>query len=189
MCFAQPFVPPSPSLCVTSTLGLLRLSLSAASWPCPSPLPSLPTEAWEDEGRTPPFSLRWFCSQVGFGTQGLPVAILWSWSCRCFSLSGSESRAGKVESAGMQGISKDAKWGGKAWGELPEVGPQRSNFVESPESRETTRGLRRKDPSSMASLGRGPLGSHNLLLSGKSAGEKFALSCSHGPEKLPLRTV
>lgn len=58
--------------------------------------------------------------------RGYPwLGILWSWSCRCFSLSGSESRAGKVESAGMQGISKVAKWGGKAWGELPEAGPQR----------------------------------------------------------------
>lgn len=101
-----------------------------------------------------------------------------------FYLSGGEGGGREAEAAGKQGISEDAQCGGKAWGELPKAGPQRSNFVESPESRETTRGLRRKDLSSMASAGRGPLGSHDLLLGGKSAGERSALSRSCGPQEL-----
>nr|XP_035971463.1 uncharacterized protein LOC118550424 isoform X8 [Halichoerus grypus] len=58
-CSARPFVPPSHSLCYQHT----RPSLSAGSRPRPSPLPSLTATAWEDEGRTPAFSLRCFCSQ------------------------------------------------------------------------------------------------------------------------------
>nr|XP_035971405.1 uncharacterized protein LOC118550424 isoform X2 [Halichoerus grypus] len=59
-CSARPFVPPSHSLCYQHT----RPSLSAGSRPRPSPLPSLTATAWEDEGRTPAFSLRCFCSQL-----------------------------------------------------------------------------------------------------------------------------
>lgn len=64
-CLAQPFVPPSCSLCVTGTLGLVCRWLVAP----PRRLPPLPAEGCGDEGCAPAFSLRLLSAQVGLCAQ------------------------------------------------------------------------------------------------------------------------
>lgn len=141
-----------PTLCSTSAFSLLRLLALGGFHAGPIPCPTVTVVKVRAAHH---HSLLVVCGcsdllKLTFAQNGGEVM--------CFYLSGGGSGARKVGPTLTCGLSEDPKCGEKTLGEPPKAGLPKlaSNFEESCESQEITRGLRRKDlPSVVCTIRQG----------------------------------